>query len=197
VVDIVDDFLRVDKPDEVLDDGHDILVGQYAYLGINVESELLIDTIAAYFTEIIALVGEEEVREDFTSVGLIGRVCITQLTIDIVEGIVLGVTGVLLQGVEDQREVKRILGLLLVEEDRLIARLEDQVDVVFSDLCLTLYEDGDTLHGDDFTRILIAEVIDISLGDAASKAATDVLLKVSARDLHLFGEIEEIEDLLI
>ena len=197
MVDIVDDLLRVDKPDEVLDDGHDILVGQYAYLGIDVETELLIDTIAAYFTEVIALVGEEEVREDFTSVGLIGRVCITQLTIDIVEGIVLGVTGVLLQSVEDQREVKRILGLLLVEEDRLIARLEDQVDVVFSDLCLTLYEDGDTLHGDDFTRILIAEVIDISLGDAASKAATDVLLKVSARDLHLFGEIEEIEDLLI
>ena len=33
----------------------------------------------------------------------------------------LGVTGVLLQGVEDQRKVKRILGLLLMEEDRLIA----------------------------------------------------------------------------
>ena len=65
----------------------------------------------------------------------------------------LGVTGVLLQGVEDQREVKRILGLLLVEEDRLIARLEDQVDVVFSDLCLTLYEDVIRSIGDDFTRI--------------------------------------------
>ena len=47
VVDIVDDLLRVDKPDEVLDDGHDILVGQYTYLGIDVETELLIDTIAA------------------------------------------------------------------------------------------------------------------------------------------------------
>ena len=79
MVDIVDDLLRVDKPDEVLDDGYDILVSQYAYLGIDVETELLIDTIAAYFTEVIALVGEEEVREDFTSVSLIGRVCITQL----------------------------------------------------------------------------------------------------------------------
>ena len=67
MVDIVDDLLRVDKPDEVLDDGYDILVSQYAYLGIDVETELLIDTIAAYFTEVIALVGEEEVREDFTA----------------------------------------------------------------------------------------------------------------------------------
>ena len=56
VVDIVDNLLRVDKPDEVLDDGHDILVGQYAYLGIDVETELFVDTIAPYFSEVIALV---------------------------------------------------------------------------------------------------------------------------------------------
>ena len=65
------------------------------------------------------------------------------------------------------------------------------------DLCLIALRDGDTLHRDDFTRILIAEVIRYKSGDATSKAATDVLLQVSARDLHLFGEIEEIEDLLI
>ena len=59
MVDIIDDLLRVDKPDEVLDDGHDILIGQYTYLGVDVETELLIDTIASYFTEVIALVGEE------------------------------------------------------------------------------------------------------------------------------------------
>ena len=114
MVDIVDDFLRVDQPDEVLDDGNDILVGQYAHFGINVQAELLVYTIATYFTEIITLVGEEEVREDFASVGFIGRVCITQLTIDIIECIVLGVTRVLLEGVEDQREVQRVLGLLLM-----------------------------------------------------------------------------------
>ena len=186
MVDIVDDFLRVDQPDKVLDDGYDILVGQYAHFGIDVETELLVDTIATYLTEVIALIGEEEVRENFASIGFIGRVCITQLTIDIIECVVLGVTRVLLKGIEDQGEVQRVLGLLLMQEDGLVARLEDEVNIVFRDLCLTLYEDGDTLHGDDFTRILIAEVINISLGHATSKAATDVLLEVSTRDLHLF-----------
>ena len=197
VVNIVDDFLRVDQPDEVLDDGYDILVGQHTHLGIDVEAELLINTVATYFTEVVALVGEEEVRENFASVGFIGRVCITQLTIDIIECVVLGVTRVLLEGVEDQGEVQRVLGLLLVQKDGLVARLEDEIDIVFRDLCLTLYEDGDTLHGDDFTRILIAEVINISLGHTTSQAATDVLLEVSTRDLHLFRQVEEIKDLLI
>ena len=73
-----------------------------------------------------------------------------------------------------------------MQEDGLVARLEDEVDIVFRDLGLTLYEDGDTLHGDDFTRILIAKVINISFGYTTSKAATDVLLEVSTCDLHLF-----------
>ena len=56
MVDIIDDLLRIDKSDQILDDRYDIFVGEDTYFRIDVETQLLIDTIAAYLTEVIALI---------------------------------------------------------------------------------------------------------------------------------------------
>ena len=105
MVNVVDDLLGVHQRDEVLDDGYDILVGQDADIGIDLKAELLIDTVAADLAEVIALVREEEALEDLACALLIGRLLVAELTIDVVESVVLGVTGVLLQRVEDEAEV--------------------------------------------------------------------------------------------
>ena len=96
MVDVVHDLLGVHEPNEVLDDRHDVLIGQDADIGVDVQAELLIDPVASYLTEVVALIGEEEVGQHLTSICLIRRVSITQLTIDVVEGIVLRVAGVFL-----------------------------------------------------------------------------------------------------
>jgi hypothetical protein len=53
--------------------------------------ELLVDTIAAYIAQVVTLVREEQVLEDLACTGVISRVSITQLTIDVAHSLNLRV----------------------------------------------------------------------------------------------------------
>ena len=107
MVDIVNGSLGVDELNEVLDNLDDILLGQHTDIHLGIQAELLVDTVAAYITQVIALVREEQVLDDLTGTGIIGRISITQLTIDVEHSFLLRVRGILLQRVEDDRVVLR------------------------------------------------------------------------------------------
>ena len=56
VVDIVDGGIRVHKLNQVFDNLDDIVLRQHADAHIGIETKFLINTVAAYFTQVIALV---------------------------------------------------------------------------------------------------------------------------------------------
>ena len=55
VVDIINGSLRVDELHEILDNLNDILLREYANVLIGIKIQLLVDTIAAYFAQVVTL----------------------------------------------------------------------------------------------------------------------------------------------
>ena len=83
MVNIIDCSLGIDQLNQILDNLDDILLSQHAHIHVCVETQLLVDTIAAYITKVITLVREEQVLNNLTRTGIISRICVTQLPVDI------------------------------------------------------------------------------------------------------------------
>ena len=101
VVDIVDVGLRVDQFDEIFDNLDHILLGEHLHIHRSGQAELLVDTVAAYLTEIVALLGEEQVVDYLAGAGIVRRLGVTQLSVDILDSLLFGVGGIFLEGLED------------------------------------------------------------------------------------------------
>ena len=89
MVDIIDGSLGVHQLDQILDNLDDVLLRQDADIHICVQVQFLVNTVTAHITQVVTLVGEEQVLDDLTGTGIIGRVSITQLTIDVEHGFLL------------------------------------------------------------------------------------------------------------
>ena len=196
VVDIVHLGVGVDEHDEVLDDLDHVLLGQDACVIGDRHVELAVDAVTAYLAQVITLLGEEEVLDHLTRRSIIGRLRVTELTVDIEDSLFLGLSRVFLQGVEDDGEVVLAL-LVLVEEDGFRTGLHDDVDDLRSDLRLTLHDDLVTLDRRYLTGILIDEILDGGLHDVSREFAADASLEGLPVDLHLLGEVETVEDVLV
>ena len=196
VVDIIDGCLRVDQLDEILDNLDDVLLGQHADIHIGVETQFLVDAVTAYITQIVALVGEEQVLDGFAGTGIIGRIGIAQLAIDVEHSLLLGVTGVFGQGVEDDGIV---LGrrLVLVDKNGVSTALQDVDHVLLGNLGLTIHDDLVTLDGHHLASILIDEVLVPTLQHTGGEFAADDLLQGGLAHLHLLGQVEDLQDVLI
>ena len=72
----------------------------------------MVDTITAYLTQVITLVTEEEVVDNLTCTGIIGRISVTQLAVDIQHSLLFTVGDILLQSIEDGRIIRRTSFLL-------------------------------------------------------------------------------------
>ena len=101
MVDIVDRSVRVNQLNEILDNLDDIILSQHTHIRVGIQSELAVDTVAAYLAQVITLVREEQVLEHLACAGVIGRIGVTQLAIDVQHSLFLRVAGVFLQGIED------------------------------------------------------------------------------------------------
>ena len=196
VIDIVDVGLRVDELDQVLDDGDDVLARQRADGRVDVQTQLLVDAEAAHVAQVVALVREEELLDDVARGRLIGRLRGAQLPVDVEDGLLLGVAGVLLQGVVDDREVDA-REVLLVQEDRLGAALDDLVYVFLLEDRFAVHDDVVALDGDHLARILVDEVLNPRREHARRELAPHGLLEVGLRDLHLVRQVEDLENLLV
>ena len=73
VVDVINGGFVVDQLDEILDDLDDILFGQNPDIGRGGQAQLPVETVAAHLSEVVALVGEEELVDNVAGCGLVRR----------------------------------------------------------------------------------------------------------------------------
>ena len=111
VVDIVNLGLLVDKFNQILDNGSDILFSQHTDVVGNIEVELGIDSIASNITKVITLLREEEFLNNAAGGLLVWRLGIAELTIDILAGLFGVVGSIFLESIVDDRVVDAIFVL--------------------------------------------------------------------------------------
>ena len=122
MVNIIHIGLRVNQLDQVLNDFNNIFLRKNTHIHISRQIQLLVNSVATYITQVISLFREEQVIDNLTCTGIIGRVCITQLAIDIQYSFLLRVTRVFLERVIYNRIV-RLIRLFLVYKNVLNTRL--------------------------------------------------------------------------
>ena len=196
VVDIIDLCLGIDQLNEVLDNLNNIFTRKHTHVGIRIEVELAVDAVATYVAQVVALLGEEEVVDDFARTGIVGGVGITQLAIDVEHSFLLGVGRILGQRVEDDAVVAAV-GVFLMYENRLGTAVENICDIVVGEQGLAVHDDLVTLNRNDFARVFIHEVLNPRLQHTCCQLLAHHLLEVGLVDLDLFGEVEDFEDILI
>ena len=103
VVDIVDISLGVDKLDKILDNLDDILLRQNLNIHRSGQTQFLVDALAAHLTKVITLLREEKVCDYLACTRVIRRLCVAQLPVDILYGLLLRVRCIFLKSVEDNR----------------------------------------------------------------------------------------------
>ncbi len=196
VVDIVDLRSGIDQFDQVGDDGDDVLVGEDLGVLGDIEVQLLIDPIPPDLTKVITGLGEEELVDDPASGLFVGRLRVPELPIDMLDRLLLGVGGILLERVVDDVEIGSV-DILPVEDDRLRSRFHDLLDVLLFEDGLPVDHDLVPLDGDHFTRVFVHEILDPGAEHPCCQFAAEDLLEVRFVDLHLFGKAEDVEDVLI
>ena len=101
VVDIVYVGLRVDKFDEIFDNLDHVLLGEHLDIHRSGEAELFVDAVAAHFAQVITLFGEEEVGDNLAGACIVRRLGVAQLSVDVLDGLLFRVGGILLEGFEN------------------------------------------------------------------------------------------------
>ena len=101
MVDIVNFCIGVGEFYQILDNLNHILLRKRLHIHIGGKTKLTVNTIAAYFTQIIALLREEEVEDYLTSRSIICRLSVAKLAIDEEHCFLLRTSRVFLESVED------------------------------------------------------------------------------------------------
>ena len=196
MVNIIDTCFRVNKLDQVLDNLNDIFLGQHTNTWVCVQTKLVVNTIATYFTEIITLLAEEEVENDFLSAGIIHGICITQLLVDVADGLLLAICSILLESVEDDAIVGRLC-IFLMNEDRRHIACHNLFDGIFVKHTLAFENDLVTLDRYNFTCILINEVLNPALEHTCCKLLAEMFLQILASSLNFLCKVEDLENVFI
>ena len=196
VVDIVYRGPAVDELDQVLDNFHDIGVGEHTYTRIGVQVQFLVQTIAAHAAKVVALLGEEELVDDVTGGRLIRRFGIAELLVDIVHSLDFRVGRILLQGIVDDAVFRRD-GLVLLEEDGLHFGVCNLGDGILVQDFAALYDGEGTLDGDHLTGVLVLEILEPGLEHVGGQLAALVLLEGGLVGGDFIGQTETVQDVLI
>ena len=201
MVDIVDFGLAAQQLDQIFDDGDDVFLCQDLDVIGNVEVQFAVDAVTTDQAQIISLVGEEQLLNDATCRFLIGRLSITQLAVDVFHSLFFRVAGVFLQGLENDRIVGNPIILvtfhLAMEQNGLHAAVYDLLDMFILEDHVTVDDDLVTLDGNALAGILIDEILVVGMKHTSSQLAAKHTLQTRLRHLHLFGEVEDIEDVLV
>ena len=196
VVDIVHFSIGVNQFDQIFDNLDNILFCQNTNIIGNRHIQLTVDTVATYLTEVITLLREEQVLNHLACRCIIGRLCITQLTIDIENSLFLGFSRVFLESIEDNRVVALTI-LILVEKHRLTTRLHNDINHIRCQFGFTLYHNLVTLNRRNLPRILIYEILQSRFHHISSQATTYTSLQFGAVALYFLCQVEATEDIFI
>ena len=178
------------------DNLYDILLGEYLYVHGSGKAQLLVDAEAAHIAQVVALLGEEEVGDNLARRSVIWRLGVTQLPVDVLDGLLLGVCGILLECVEYDGIVGGV-GILFMKKDVLHTRFENHVDVLLLEHCLAIHDDLVALDGNNLAGILVDKILHPGAEHAGGELAADGLLEVGLGHSHLLGEIENLDDILV
>ena len=196
VVDIVDRGPGVDQGDQVLDDLDDVGVGEHTDTRVDRQAELLVQAVTAHASEVIALLGEEELVDDVAGGGLVRRFGVAELLVDEVDSFDLRIGRVLLQGVVDDGVLGGV-GLVLLQQDGLDISVQNFGDGVVVEL-LAAVDDGErTFDGDHLAGVLVLEILGPRLEDLGGEEAATVLLEGSLVGGDLIGQSEDVDDVLV
>ena len=196
MVDIVHILLAVNQADEVLNDLDDVLLGQDALVGVGIKAQLGIDAETAHLAQVIALLAEEQVGDHLTGAIVIGRLGVAQLAVDEVDRLLATVTGVLVEGVEDNLVIAGV-HILAVQQDCCHARLQNLGDILFLQFSVTVDDHIVTLDAYYLAGILVDKVLTPGTQHAGSQLAADSLLEVSLVDLDLLGQPKDLDDIVV
>ena len=196
MVDIVDRGPGVDQLDEILDDLDDVGVRQNPDTRIDREAELLVQAVAAHASEVIALLGEEELVDDVAGGGLVRRFGVAELLVDEVDSFDLRIGRVLLQGVVDDGIFRRI-GLVLLQQDGLDIGVKDLFDGIVVERFPAVDDGERTFDGDHLTGVLVLEVLGPRLEDLGGEETATVLPEGGLVGGDLISESEDVDDILV
>ncbi len=117
VVNIIHYGFGVDQADQVFYDKNNILGGQHALIGVDIQSQFFIDAVTSHFAQIIAFFTEEQALNNITGGLFIRRFGISQLTVDLFHRFLLGIGIVLGECVENNMVIGYI-HIVAVQNDR-------------------------------------------------------------------------------
>ena len=158
MVDIIHIGLTVDQADEILDDFDDVFIGEHTHRRIGVEAELLVDTETAHIAEVVALVAEEKILNQFASRSIVGRVSVTHLTVDVGDSFLLGATCIFAEGVENDLVITCV-HILFVKQNHACATFENLGSHFFCQNLIAVNKHFVTLNRNHFTGVFIHEVL--------------------------------------
>ena len=196
MVDIIDIGLAVDKANEILNDLDDVFLGEHSHVIGSSETQFLVDAETAHVTQVITLLAEEQVVDNLASTSVIGWLGVAQLAIDVVDGLFLAVTSVLVKSVEDDL-IFTCVDVFLVQQDGLHARVENLINEFLLDNGVAVNNDSITLDRYNLTGVLVNEVLVPRLEHTGGKLAAYCLLEVGLVHLNLFGQPEYLDDVVI
>ncbi len=196
VVDIIHIALGVDKTNEILDNLYYVLAGENLHVHRSVETEFLVYAVTAHFSEVVALLAEEKAL-DYLACGCgIRRLRVAQLPIDIADRLLLAVGDVLLKCVENYAVVHGA-DILLLQKNSLDTAFQYLFHVVLRDFVATVHHDCVALIGGYLAGIGINEILKAAHHHTARQFAADHSLKIGAGNSYFFGEVENLDYILV
>ena len=159
VVNIIDLNFRIDKLNQIFDNSDNVLFFKHMYIDIIrlAIEQFAVDAIATHFAQVVAFFGEEQTVHQFARRSIVGRFGITQLTINMQHGFTFRVTRVFLERIVDDGKIIHILSLFM-QQDCLIARLDDVVDMRGFEHCFTVNKHFRTLYASHLAGIFIDKI---------------------------------------
>ncbi len=121
VIDIVGHPLALAQFHEILHRGDEVVLREDALLVADAEVELLVDLVTSHAAEVVTLGIEEQALQHAAGILHGRRVARAQLAVDVLQGLFLVVSRVLLEGLDDRVVVLRVdhLDQLVAEGDQL------------------------------------------------------------------------------
>ena len=112
------------------------------------------------------------------------------------DGINFRIAGVFLQGVVDDRVIRRVGGFF-VQQDGGDIRFQDIVDMPLVENGFPLNDYLVSLNGGYFAGVFVHEVFHPRFQHAGGQFSTDNLFQVGFAYFHLFGKVEDFKDIFI
>ena len=196
VIDIINLRFGVDQFDQVFNNGNDVVLGQDLLVHSDIKTQFLVHSVSTNLTKVVSLIREEKLVDNSTGRFLIGRLGITQLTIDVLNCLFLRVCWILLQGVVDDGVIR--LGIvLLVKQDGFYICIQDLINMLFVQNGIPVQNDLVSFNGNHFPGIFIYKIFVPGVQNTSSQFAAEYFFQSCLGNLDLFRQIENFQNILI